>query len=73
MTAEQSFARKLKELRIERGLSQAELAAGIDLTQRKISKLETLQLIPSPQAAVSIAQFFSVTTDYLFGLEDWKN
>ena len=67
---EEVFATRLKELRAERGLSQDELARCVGLTQRKISKLETLQLIPSPQIIVAIAQYFGMPTDYLLGLED---
>lgn len=67
---EKIFAQRLKELRIEKGLSQNDLAINIGLTQRKISKLETMQLIPSPQALVSIAKYFEISTDYLLGLED---
>lgn len=64
------FAKRLKELRIEKGLSQKELALKIDLTQRKISKLETMQLTPSPQIIVNVARFFEVSADYLLGLEN---
>ena len=67
---EKIFADKLKELRLEKGLSQDELAKKIGLTQRKVSKLETMQLNPSAQVIVDIAKFFAVSTDYLLGLED---
>lgn len=67
---EKVFATRLKELRIQGELSQKELGDKVELTQRKISKLETLQLIPSPQIIADLAKFFEVTTDYLLGLED---
>lgn len=67
---EEFFAKRLKELRVENGLSQDELGHNVGLTQRKISKLETMQLVPSPQIIVNIAKYFNVSADYLLGLED---
>lgn len=67
---EELFAKRLKELRVENGLSQDELGHNVGLTQRKISKLETMQLVPSPQVIVNIAKYFNVSADYLLGLED---
>ncbi len=40
------FAERLRNLRKEKGISQAELAKALDLTQRKISYLETGQFEP---------------------------
>ena len=71
MLAEEVFAKRIKELRIDKRLSQQELADKVDLTQRKVSKLETLQLIPSPQVIVNIAKCFEVSADYLLGLVDY--
>jgi len=68
--AEGIFAIRIKELRIEKNLSQAELALHVGLTQRKISKLETLQLMPTPHIIVEVARFFRVSTDYLLGLSN---
>jgi len=67
---EEIFATRLKELRIEKSLSQNELGLKVGVNQRKISKLETMQLAPSLRIIVSVAQFFEVSADYLLGLED---
>lgn len=66
---EQIFAKRLKELRTEKGLTQSELAQKVGLTQRKISKLETMELTPSPQMLANLARFFGVSADYFLGLE----
>ena len=67
---EEIFAKRLRELRIVEGLSQEELAYKVGLTQRKVSKLEKLQLAPSPEVIVNIAKAFEVSADYLLGLND---
>lgn len=61
---------RLKNLRKERGLSQKELAEELQLTQRKISYLETGQLEPDLATLWKISNFFEVTTDYLLGIKD---
>ncbi len=66
---EKIFSKRLKELRIEKGLTQSELAQKVGLTQRKISKLETMQLTPSPQIIANFARYFGVSADYFLGLE----
>lgn len=61
---------RLKNLRKERGLSQKELAEELQLTQRKISYLETGQLEPDLATLWKISNFFEVTTDYLLGIKN---
>lgn len=57
-------------MRIEKGLSQAQLAKAIELSHTAIVYWETAQRVPNANAVVTIAQFFGVSTDYLLGLED---
>ena len=64
------FKERLKELRIERKLSQAELAKELNVTQRSISSWETGFREPDFSMLERIAVFFDVTTDYLLGLVD---
>lgn len=66
----ETFCKKLKELRIEQGISQQTLAAKLNTTQRKISKLERGDVAPSLEFLVAFAKYFNVSTDYLLGLED---
>jgi len=67
---EEIFANRLKTLRTEKSMTQEELAQQIGLTQRKISKLEKLQLMPSPEIIANIAKFFEVSADYMLGLSN---
>lgn len=64
------FSDRLKELRIEKGLSQHQLAKQVGLTHTAIGLWERKQRIPNADAIVSLALFFNVTTDYLLGLEN---
>ena len=64
------FKERLKELRIEKKLSQAELAKELKVSQRSISSWETGFREPDFKTLSRIALFFDVTTDYLLGLSD---
>ena len=66
----EKFAKRLKELRKERKLSQAALALETGLTQSAVASWEVLTNVPNAEAIIVLAKFFGVTTDYLLGLED---
>ncbi len=65
------FAERLKNLRKEKGLSQAELAKALNLTQRKISYLETGQFEPDLTILWEISNYFGVSCDYLIGKSEY--
>ena len=60
-----SFGKNLKRLRIERNLSQADIAQAVGVYQSMISAVETGERRPSLQLAFSIASFLGVTLDEL--------
>ena len=64
------FAERLKELRIERGLSQSELARRTGLSRIAINHWEHCNRLPMATAIIILAKFFGVSADYLLGLED---
>ena len=64
------FPQTLKELRLERQLTQSALADLLIINQRTISSWETGIREPDYEMLVKIAKFFDVTTDYLLGVED---
>lgn len=64
------FKERLKQLRLERQLSQSELAKNLGVSQRSISSWETGFRQPDFDTLERIARFFEVTTDYLLGLVD---
>ena len=65
-----NFAENLKQLRIEKNLSQRELAKLCGYSQPAIARWEANLQIPNIDVAITFAKFFNVTTDFLLGLED---
>lgn len=64
------FTERLKSLRNEKKLSQAQLAKELKVSQRSISSWETGFRQPDYATLETIANYFEVTTDYLLGLCD---
>jgi len=64
------FAERLKDLRIEKGLSQSELARRTGISSTAIVLWESGQRSPTLDSAMVIAEFFGVSIDYLAGLEN---
>lgn len=64
------FGDRLKELRKQIGLNQAELAEKMSVTKSVISYYENRERAPSPEILIKLASIFHVSTDYLLGLEN---
>ncbi len=58
---------KLKELRQEKGLSQEQLAAIINVKNYTIGNWEQERSEPSIADIIKIADYFEISTDYLLG------
>lgn len=65
------FADRLRELRIERGLNQCQLGEILGTTQRKVSYWETGKVEPDLLSLCKLAEFFSVSLEYLVGMQDY--
>lgn len=63
------IAEKIKALREVRGMTQTELARRLGVTRSGVNAWEMGISVPSTQYVVELAQFFGVSTDYLFGIE----
>jgi transcriptional regulator with XRE-family HTH domain len=61
------FAERLKELRMQRGLSQVQLAALIDVSPRVYNRWERGGALPRLDFVVKIADILQVTLDELIG------
>ena len=66
-----SFGKKLKELRIEKGLSQREIGKILGVCNQTISFWENASREPDLDSLVEVAKFFEVSVDYLLGLRDY--
>lgn len=64
------YGQRIRELRIEKGLTQTQLAEKLGLTQKSVSKYELEQLDLSTELVVRISRFFDVSADYLLGMSD---
>lgn len=64
------FCERLKLLRIEKKLSQPELAQLIGVSKSMISFWENGINEPTISNLIKLSQVFDVSTDYLLGLED---
>lgn len=61
------FADRLKDLRSEKGISQAQLAKTLGVSYGIVCYWETDRSEPTAPNLVKIADFFGVTVDYLLG------
>ncbi len=64
------FAERLKELRIEKGLTQKQLADEVEISQAIISLYEKNVRTPTIDIIIILCNYFKVSSDYLIGLED---
>ena len=64
------FYERIKELRNSLGINQVEFGKRINVTKQCISNWESGYIQPSIDMLVKIATTFSVSTDYLLGLND---
>ena len=63
-----TFGQRLKQLREEKHISQAQLAKLLNVGTATICYWETEQTHPVDFHIVRVAKFFQVSTDYLLGL-----
>lgn len=66
------FSDNLKLIRKQRGLTQQELGAKLNLSKAVISKYENGIGFPTLDVLMQFAEYFNVTTDFLLGLENDK-
>ena len=62
-------ADKIKTLRERKGWTQAELARRLSITRNGVNSWEQGLSMPSPACLVDLAEVFSVSTDYLLGVD----
>ena len=67
---ENKFSIRIKELREENKLSQAQVGKELGYSQVCISRWESGERMPNVNDIIAVALFFNVSTDYLLGLTD---
>lgn len=68
-----NMGEKLKSLRIEKKLTQKQIADRIGLAISAVSSYESGTRYPSYDVLVKLARIFHVTTDYLLGMTENRN
>lgn len=61
---------RIKELRIEHGLSQMQLARLLDMSQSAVAKWELGKTEPTASAIIHLSRIFCESADYILGLTD---
>ena len=64
------ISERLKELRLEKNISQMQLSMATGLSQSAIARWELGKSEPTASALVILSKYFGESTDYLLGLED---
>ena len=64
------FPERLKQLRINKNLTQKDLASILGVKKCMISAYENSTRTPSHQVFIRIALYFKVTTDFLYGIDN---
>lgn len=68
-----NFGKKLKDLRLQKAVTQEQFAAYLNLSPQAISKWENNLTLPDIQLLPEISVYFGVTIDELFDLTDQKH
>lgn len=64
------LSNRIKVFRNERGMSQADLAAAVGVTQKTISTIESGRFTPSTVIALRIAAHFRLSVEEVFELRE---
>ena len=64
---------RIRELRMEKGITQNELSNYLGLTPKMVSFYELEQRFPPHDILIKLADYFDVSTDYLLGRSEIKN
>lgn len=70
LNIENNFATILKELRLDKKLSQRALAKETGFSQAAVARWEAGKQMPNIETIIIFAKFFNVSTDYLLGLDN---
>lgn len=63
----------LKLLRMERNLTQADVASVLSITPEAYTQYEKGRRQPNLENLTRLSKFFMVTTDYLLGISEFRN
>ncbi|WP_433747400.1 helix-turn-helix transcriptional regulator [Falsibacillus pallidus] len=65
-----NVANRIKEFRLEKGISQGKMAEDLQITRQTINAIENHKYNPSLELALKLIKYFGVGIDELFKLEE---
>lgn len=72
MEKEEKFATRLQELRLEKKMTQVQMAEFLDLSIRAYENYEHSVSLPPFKKLIKLADFFDVSLDYLVARSDFR-
>ena len=66
----EKFSQRLRELRLEKAMTQQQVASLLNLKQQSYIRYEYGTGEPSLSTLVKLTQIFDVSSDYLLGISD---
>jgi transcriptional regulator with XRE-family HTH domain len=67
-----TLGEKIKEIRIQNGMTQEMIAEHLDVSRQTVTKWENNQSKPSTENMLALTELFSVSLDYLIGNKNEK-
>lgn len=64
------FGNRLKQLRLEAGMTQLQLAQRLGVTKSVVSYYEQQERSPSPEILIQLSRIFRTSTDFLLGIDN---
>ena len=65
------FCKRLKEVRAEKGVSQAQVGKALGLAQNTVAGYENGVREPNLEIVIALCRYYQVSADYLLGLTDY--
>lgn len=66
----ETIATRIKNIRLENKLSQAQFGKKLNVSQDTVSLWEKGKSIPTAELIITICKLFEISSDYLLGLTD---
>lgn len=67
-----TFAEKIKQLRVEKGVTQKQVGDAVGVSANAIANYELGTREPDFQILAKLCQFYDVSSDFLIGLSDFE-
>ena len=66
------FSKRIKDLRVSKGLTIKQLSKKIGMNQSRMSSWEQNTSFPEVAALINISTFYDISIDYILGISDKK-